>query len=135
MTLQTITVKIPGTLYRRLEHTAALTKQSMDEIVAQTLRANVPPSLEDVPPDMQAELSGLLIASTDDVWAVARSVLDAHQWRRHQDLLFRNAEQILTAEERAELEQLRDATDRYVIRKSFALAILKWRGYTVSGES
>ncbi|HOU16071.1 MAG TPA: hypothetical protein PKZ84_23450 [Anaerolineae bacterium] len=135
MTLQTISVKIPGTLYRRLQTTAALTKQSLDEIVAQTLHANVPPSLDDAPPDMHTELSALLTASTDDVWAVAHSVLDAQQWRRHQDLLFRNAEQTLTDAERAELEQLRRETDRYVLRKSFALAILKWRGYTLPGES
>lgn len=131
MTLQTITIQIPGALYRRLENTAALTRQPLDEIVAQTLRANAPPALEDTPPEMHAELSGLLTASTDDVWAVARGAIDAQQWRRHQELLYRNAEETLTAEEHGELEQLRQETDRYVIRKSFAMAVLKWHGYTL----
>ncbi len=37
----------------------------------------------------------------------------------------------LTAAERAELARLREETDRFVLRRSYALALLKWRGHTV----
>ena len=32
-------------------------------------------------------------------------------------------------------EDIRDVTDRHVIRRSFALALLKWRGQTLPIES
>ena len=132
MTLQRVTVKLPQGLYRRLERAAAITNQALDAVLLQTIRGNLPPSLDDAPTGLRAELSGLPHLSDDDLWAVARSAPDAKQWRRHQRLLQKNATSTLNERERSELERLRADTDRQVIRTSFALALLKWRGYTLS---
>ncbi len=132
MTLQTVTIQLPQALYRRLEHAAALTNQTMDDVLLQTIRGNVPPSLEDAPAELQDELSALTRLSDDDLWAITQSQLDAKQWRRHQRLLQKNAAGALNKNEQEELESLRAETDRRVFRKSFALAILKWRGHTLS---
>jgi hypothetical protein len=37
----------------------------------------------------------------------------------------------LTAKEEAQLTALREATDRFVLRRSYALALPKWRGHTI----
>jgi hypothetical protein len=37
----------------------------------------------------------------------------------------------LSAVEQKELEELRVATDRFVTRRSYALALLKWHGHTL----
>lgn len=131
MTLQTITVKLPQAIYRRLEHTAAMTNQSLDNVLLQTIRGNIPPSPEDAPAEIQDELAALLNLNDDDLWAVAQGSIDPEQWQRHQHFLRKNAASNLSECEQHELERLRAETDRHVLRRSFALAVLKWRGHTL----
>ncbi len=38
-------------------------------------------------------------------------------------------------DEVVKLDRLRQATDRFVLRRSYALAILKWRGHTIAQET
>jgi hypothetical protein len=132
MALQPVTVKLPPALYRRLERVAALTNQSFDAVLLQTIRGNLPVALEDTPPEMQADLAALIKLSDDDLWAVARSPVEAQQWRQHQTLLRKNASGTLSEKHQHELARLREATDRQVLRRSLALALLKWRGYTLT---
>jgi hypothetical protein len=131
MTLQTVTVKLPQVLYRRLERAAQATNQPLDAVLLQSIRGNIPPSLDDAPAEMRGELSQLLKLNDDDLWAVASSAIDARRWRRHQRLLHKCTSGALTESEQRELERLRVETDRHVIRKSFALALLKWRGHSL----
>jgi len=131
MTLQTVTVKLPQVLYRRLERAAQATHQPLDAVLLQSIRGNIPPSLDDVPAEMRDELGQWLKLNDDDLWAVASASIDATQWRRHQRLLRKNAAGTLNEREQRELEHLRAETDRQVIRKSFSLALLKWRGHTL----
>jgi succinate dehydrogenase flavin-adding protein (antitoxin of CptAB toxin-antitoxin module) len=132
MALQTVKVKLPDLLYRRLERAAAITHQSLDAVLLQTIRGNLPPLLEDVPANESAELRALLKLNDDDLWAVARSSIDPKQWQRHKRLLRKSTAGTLSEREHSELERLRAETDRQVLRKSFALALLKWRGYALS---
>lgn len=132
MALQPVTIKLPPALYRRLERVAALTNQSLDAVLLQTIRGNLPVTLEGVPPDMQAELVALMKLNDDDLWAVARNPLDATHWRRHQTLLRKNAAGQLDEKGQHELAALRDNADQQVLRRSWALALLKWRGYSIT---
>lgn len=131
MERQSIKIDLPTKLYRRLEKLAAATNQSLDAVLLQTIRGNLPPLLEDVPSTMRGEFSTLLKQKDDALWTIAREPKDKARWRRHQYLLRKNVEQKLTVKEQKELEQLRVVTDQWVMKKSFALAILKWRGYTL----
>jgi hypothetical protein len=131
MALQTVKVKLPSVLYRRLERAAAITRQSLDAVLLQTIRGNLPPVLDDVPANESAELRALLNLSDDDLWAIARSSIDPKGWQRHKRLLRKNAAGALAERERAELARLRAETDRQVLRKSFALVLLKWRGFAL----
>jgi len=129
--LQTVTVKLPQKVYRRLERAAKTTDQSFDTVLLQTIHGNLPPSLDNVPIGLRDEMRGLLRLSDDDLWAVASGSVDPKQWRRHQRLLRKNTVGTLTEREKDELASLRAETDRYVLRQSFALALLRWRGHTV----
>lgn len=131
MALETVTMKLPRALYRRLERLAATTHQSLDAVLLQTIRGNLPPALDDAPPHLRNELALLLNLSDDDLWAVTRSTLTLQSTRRHKRLLEKNSSGTLTEREQEELERLRGETDRWLLRKSFALALLKWRGYTL----
>ncbi len=51
---------------------------------------------------------------------------------RYQELLDKNANSVLSAEERDELVRLRVESDRSMLCKAHAAALLRWRGYTVT---
>jgi len=50
---------------------------------------------------------------------------------RYQELLDKNANGTLSADERDELVKLRVEYDRFMLRKAHAVALLRWRGYQV----
>lgn len=131
MERQSIKIDLPTKMYRRLEKLAAATNQSLDAVLLQTIRGNLPPLVDDVPRSMRGEFSRLLKQKDEALWAIARTPQDRVRWRRHQYLLRKNIERVLTGKEQKELETLRTETDNLVLKKSFALAVLKWRGHTL----
>ena len=132
MGLQTLNVELPDTVIQRLESLAATTNQPLGAVLMQTIRGNLPPSLDDIPEEYRAGLGGLLKLSDEDLWAVASVPSDPRRWRRQENLLHKNAEATLSPEERQELDQLRAEMDSLVYRRSFAMALLKWRGHELS---
>lgn len=131
VTVQTITLGLPQDIYQRLQRMAQATRQPVEEVMFQTIRGNLPPSLDDLPPEMRDDLAALQNRSDQALWAIARESLPPAQWRRHQHLLRKNQAGTLTGAERTELVRLRTTTDHFVLRRSYVMALLKWRGYTL----
>ena len=69
--------------------------------------------------------------SDDDLWQVVRAKQSAMEAARYNELLARNQEVALTAPERLELNDLRSASERLMLRKAHAAALLRWRGHAV----
>lgn len=132
MNVQTITLHLPQDIFRRLQHMADATRQPLEDIVFQTIQGNLPPSVDDLPSELQNALASLQNLSDQALWAVVKEPFPPDQWHRHEHLLHKNQAGTLTDAERAELARLRTATDHFVFRRSYALALLKWRGYTLS---
>jgi len=133
MTMQEMTVTLPETVFHRLVGMAQATHQLVDAVLVQSLRGNLPPVVDDLPLEMRDEMAQLTQLSDAELWSTATSPLPPRQWRRHEELLEMNAEGALTPREAQELDHLRDAVDRWVMRRSYAAALLKWRGYSVRG--
>lgn len=131
MSTKTVTIKLPEKLYTSLRRTAEVTQQSLEAVIVQTIAGNLPPLFDDFPADARDELLALQQLSDEELWAVAQSAVPSGQWRRHEQLLQKNADGELSDEERQELEHLRKETDRLVLRRSYALALLKWRGHAI----
>ena len=129
--MTTVTVNLPETVYGRLAGMAIATARSLDDVVNQTIRGNLPPVVDDLPRDMQDELSTLVSMSDSDLWTLTRSPLPPDRWHRHEQLLEKNELGELSTAEQEELSHLRDAVDRFVLRRSCALALLKWRGHAL----
>jgi hypothetical protein len=136
MATPTINVELPEEIYRRLQGMATATHQSVEEILVQTLRGNLPLAGDDLS-DAQRDLVATLAPMSDEaLWAIAREPLPARGWRRHRHLLRKAAAAgTLGAADQEELAALREATDRFVSRRSVALALLKWRGHTIVAPS
>jgi hypothetical protein len=63
---------------------------------------------------------------------VARVSVNPCRWQRYESLLRQNTESVLNDNERQEIEYLRAEMDLLVYRKSFAMVLLKWRGFELS---
>ena len=131
MTVPSLHIQLPEAIYQRLQRVAEVTNQPLQTIVIQTIRGNLPPSLDDLRPEWREAVADLPALSDEALWAIAREPLPSRQWRRHQRLLHKMQESILTEAEQTELATLRMDADRSVTRRSYALALLKWRGHTL----
>lgn len=87
------------------------------------------PPVTNAPPEMQAELLDMQLLSVDELLRVAHSQMEPEKRQRHVLLLQKNSVGDLQAEELAELDALRLAADRLMLRKAYAWAVLRWRGH------
>jgi hypothetical protein len=76
-------------------------------VVLQTIRGNLPPSLDDLSPELHGAVADLQQMSDEALWSVTKASLPPHQWRRHQHLLRKGQEGMLSTAEREELAALR----------------------------
>lgn len=132
---QTIPIQLPDAIYQRLQQVAYATHHSIEEVVLQTIRGNLPPSLDDLSPELHGVVADLQHMSDEALWSVTQEPLPPHQWRRHQRLLRKGQEGPLSTAEHEELAALRAAADRFVTRRSYALALLKWHGHTMPTDT
>src|SRR5882724_10992038 len=128
---QTVPIQLPDAIYQRLQQVAHATNHSIEEVVLQTIRANLPPSLDDLSSELRCVVADLQHMSDEALWSVTKESLPQHQWRRHQRLLRKGQEGPLSTAEHKELAELRAAADRFVTRRSYALVLLKWHGHTI----
>jgi hypothetical protein len=128
MSMQPITIELPESVMRQLLRMAAATQQSIETLVAQSVLSNLPPSAENAPPEIQAELLAMQTLSTDELLAIAQAEAEAAQWYRHSELLEQNQEGQLSLDEGQELTNLRQTADQLMLRKAYAWALLRWRG-------
>lgn len=128
MAEQTITVQLPDQLYRRLMEKAHTSHQGLDEVVMQTIRAGMPPSLEPVPARFRTDLEALDQMSDEMLWQIGRADLEEDKAALYQNLLRKNQRDELTNEERDTLTALREEADLLMLRRAYASALLNWRG-------
>jgi hypothetical protein len=131
MTTQTLTIELPEPVFQLLTHVAELTDQSPEQLAAQSIAGNLPPSVENAPVEMQTELLAMQRLPVDELLNIACSQIPSHQQERHLMLLEKNQAALLIPEERQELSHLRLTADRLMVRKAYAWAILRWRGHSV----
>lgn len=129
MTSQTVAIQIPEQLYQRLERLAALTNHSLEQLVVQTLSANVPPLPDDIPDNMRDDLIALEAVDDEALWQVAHSVVSAEQHEQLVLLLDKQKAGKITDAERTVLAQLQHEADRLMLRKAYAYILLKWHGH------
>ncbi len=129
MSVQRLTLELPEPIFRLLTDMAELTQQSPEELAVQSITGNLPPAVENAPPDMQPELLAMRNLGADELLEIAHSQVPPPQQERHLALLEKNRAASIAPEERQELSDLRLAADRLMIRKAHAWTVLRWRGH------
>ncbi|MEZ4867842.1 MAG: hypothetical protein R3C14_41330 [Caldilineaceae bacterium] len=131
MLTQDVTISLPESLYLRLQQVAQGTKQSLAEVVLRAIQVGSPPSWEEAPAEFQVDLAALERLDDDTLWQIARSNQLAQDTTRYQELLDKNTNRTLSPLERLELTQLRKSADRFMLRKAYAVDLLRWRGHAI----
>jgi len=130
MASQSLTLDLPQPIFKHLQEIAAATQQSLEQVALQSLEGNLPPTVANAPPEMQAELLALQTLSVEELKQIATHQIPPVQQARHFALLEKNKGEI-TSEERLELAELRMEADRLMLRKAYAWAVLRWRGQSI----
>jgi hypothetical protein len=131
MTTQRVTIDLPESVFRQLVRIAEATHQSVEELVAQSVMSNLPPSLDNASPELQPEFLRMQGLTNEELRAVAQAQVEPHQYERQAELLAKNEAALLTPEERQELIALRQAADHLTLRKAYAWSLLRWRGQRI----
>ena len=128
---ETITLQIPDMLYQRLVNTAHAAQRPLEEIMLHALKVGSPPDWDDVPDEFQVDLAALDKMENEALWKIACSRKSAAEMVRYNQLIERNQSNSLTPSEKLELMALRTETDRFMLCKAQAAALLQWRGHKV----
>ncbi len=131
MTTQSITLHLSDPVYRYLQQVATITKRPLEQLVRLSVEGNLPPSVENAPQELQDELLAMQSLSPTQLTSIANSQLPQSQQERYLSLLEQNSAGGISTEDSAEMEALRLAADRLMVRKGYALAVLRWRGHSI----
>ncbi len=131
MATRAITVQLPEVLYTRLQQASQATHQPLHDILLRAVEIGSPPRWDDAPATFQADLAALDRMDDEALWRIARAKEQDVDMERYQQLLDKNANGTLSSEERAKLDELHTASDRFMLCKAQAVALLRWRGHTV----
>jgi len=131
MPTRTVTLRLPENLYTRLEQAAQATRRSLNDVLLYAVQVGSPPRWDDAPAEFQADLAALDRLDDETLWRIARNRKTEADMERYQELLDKNADGVLSADELDELGRLRVEFDCFMLRKVHAAALLRWRGYRV----
>ena len=133
MTMQTITVELPESLYRFAAQLAKATNRPVAEIVQESLNHTLPP-LDDVPAEEAAELAGLSLLDDAALWQVACAELPVDQQMEMHKLLESQGAGTISAVDKEQLKSLMDLYGSALVRKSHVRLLLARRGYHVPAQ-
>lgn len=131
MTVRTITVQLPETLYWQAKETAAARSLSIEEVVMQSIAISLPPLEDDLPADLRSALSSLMLLGDDELWAIARSEMDEPDQDRLEALTELREGGTLSYPENEEFEGLLSKSDFLMVKKAEAYRLLTRRGYSI----
>jgi hypothetical protein len=129
--VETLTVQLPTQAVERLRQVANMSRRSVDDVIADTLSVTLPPMLESLPLQFQAELRILETLSSPELREQVQAQLPDTVVERYDELLAQNAAGQLSKADLVELDSLRQRADLLMYRKAYAALILKWRGEVV----
>jgi len=132
MATQQLTIELPEGIFYRFAKIAKKTHQSIESLAIQSIEGNLPPTVENAPLEMQASLQAMQTLSIKELLKIAHSQVPTAQQQRHLVLLeYHQKNESMELQERQELRELGQAADQLMLKKAYAWALLRWRGYRI----
>lgn len=132
MTTQSVhlQITIPLVVLEKLESIAKASHRTLDEVVAESVDAVVPSRIVGLPADLFGELLGMMRYSDVALQSALLPAISLVEDRRLRELTRISKDHDLTEPEAEEQKRLLIKSQRSIIRRAQALAILKERGYS-----
>ena len=134
MTVQTVSVGLPKSVFLKLERAAQLTRRSVEDVLISTVNAALVES-PNLPAELTNELAAMHLFSDEALQAAAQPSLSPSEQLRLSQLNDLAGERPMTQAEAAEQADLLAAYHRSVLRRAKALAILAQRGHPLPAAS
>ncbi len=132
MTVYTHSIHVSQAVYRQIEMLAKMQHRSVEMVADETLKRLLLPAVDHIPQRFQADLQQLTLMSDDMLWRLSDVDLDDNKATLYEALLELNQARQLSPDEQNQLDILREEADLLMFRRSYALLLLKRRGYDVS---
>ncbi|MFK7805360.1 MAG: hypothetical protein AB8G95_27255 [Anaerolineae bacterium] len=118
MKKQSYTLDIPERLFNQLNEIAEASGKDLDQVILQTLKGGMPPSLRQIPDKFHGDLLSLNALGDLELWEIVSAPKkDAIQ------------------EDKAEKKDAKDYEMFGSLKKAYAFSLLKWRGHPVPSPS
>lgn len=129
--MTTVTLALPDDALQRYQHSATIARKRLDEFLVERLVDIAPPLAEDLPSPLDNELKKLEELDDEALWGIARGRLSPRQQRMYADLLRKNSQGSITADEAEKLQELGQKARRLSLAKAHAYMLLQWRGHPI----
>ena len=96
-----------------------------------TTQINAPPAVDYAPLELQGELIAMQELTIEELLTIAQSQIPESQQELHFQLLEKNQNNQLSESDRLLLKSLRVSADYLMLKKAYAYALLKWRGFSL----
>ena len=131
MTIQTVTVHLPKSLYNQIRRRAEKSSRTVEKELLDVVASAMPAS-EVLPEDVTNALSDLELLDDDALWRAARSHLPAESVHEMEALHLKRQQHGLNDVEKQNLAALLQQYERSILVRAQAAMILKQRGHDVS---
>lgn len=128
VTTETLMIRLPIHAANRLRRVAEIAHRPIDQVIAETLQSTLPPLLDDLPAEFQADLAQLEAWPNEQLREQMHATLGDEVEDRRDYLLAQKALGILTEQETTELDSFSKTARLLMFRKAYAALLLKWRG-------
>ncbi|OBQ03949.1 MAG: hypothetical protein AN482_18165 [Anabaena sp. LE011-02] len=92
---------------------------------------NAPPAVDYAPLELQGELTVMQELTIEELLNIAQSQVPESQQELHFQLLEKNQNNQLSESDRLLLKYLRVSADYLMLKKAYAYALLKWKGFSL----
>jgi hypothetical protein len=123
-----LNLELPEDIYERVRRAAKGMNQPVEKALVNIVRAATP-SLEKVPAEFRAELEAIEDLGDEELRRISQHIASPHKQRQLGRLLDKNQRGELTDQEQQTLGRLRADADRQMLQRSYAILLLKYRGY------
>jgi hypothetical protein len=131
MSVQQVTLSMPGSLYERISERAERRQHSIEHETLELLTTAVP-ATEHLPSELSDAVRELALLDDDALWRAARSRLDAEAAAELESLHLKQQRQVLTAHEQQMAEALIRQYERAMLVRARAAELLKTRGHDIT---
>jgi predicted transcriptional regulator len=128
--MQRLTIEVPEDVYRRLVERARRLNRSVRAEILDAI-AGVIQDETGLTPEIEAELAAMADANDEQLWSFGRTRLPDEVIEEIEDLRMKSSAGGLTREEEDRLAGLVLETDRVMLVRAEAAALLKQRGHDV----